>query len=182
MALKVSLYMGLSVDGFVARADDGLDFLGASGGGDAGVAQRSFTAFLATVDVIVMGRRTFEVVHRFGPEGWAYGETPMVVLSRGWTALPPGTRPTVRLGQGEPAAVLAELEASGVRHVYVDGASTAQRFLAAGLLTDLVVTYVPVLIGSGISAWGALPRDVPVELVGHEVLGGAAMQLHYRVR
>lgn len=180
MSLKVSMFMGMSVDGFVARADDGLDFLG-TGEGDAGVAQTSFSAFFATVDVLVMGRRTFDVVRGFGEADWPYGDKPMVVLSRTMTELPPGTRASVRLGRGAPAEVLAGLEAEGLRHVYVDGAHTAREYLAAGQITDIIATYVPVLIGSGISAWGPLPRDVRVELVGHQILGGQAMQLHYRV-
>lgn len=175
------MFMGLSVDGFVARADDQLDFLGTNDG-DAGVAQESFANFFATVDALVMGRRTFDVVHAFGESSWMYGDKPLILLSRTLTAVPAGARSSVRLGQGDPAAILAGLAAEGARHVYVDGAKTAQSFVQAGLITDIVVTLVPVLIGSGISAWGPLARDVRLELVSSTILGGAAPKLHYRVQ
>ena len=179
--MRATIYMGMSLDGFVARADDALDFLGASSdepGGDPDHLA-SFAAFMKTVDVLVMGRRTFEVVLPF-PE-WPYGQTPVVVLTRSMTTLPPGTRPTVRTMAGEPAEVLAALEADGARHVYVDGAVTARAFLAAGLITDLVVTHVPVLIGTGITPWGPLPGDVRLKLVSTRAFGGNAVQSHWSV-
>lgn len=180
--MKTTIYMGISLDGFVARPDDGLDFLPAPPD-EAEAGEDAFTAFLRTVDALVMGRRTFEVVMGFGPDGWAYGQTPLVVLSRSLTdaTLPEGTPPTVRVAAGEPAVVLADLEAQGVGHVYVDGAQTARDFLARGLVTDLVITLVPVLIGEGISLWGPLPGDVRLSLVDVKAVGGGMAQLHYQV-
>lgn len=179
--MKVSIYMGMSLDGFVARLDDSLDFLGSPAEGEA-AGPDGFGAFLATVDALVMGRRTFEVVHAFGPEGWPYGEIPLHVLSRSLSELPNGTRPTVQLAQGEPAEVIQNLEASGVRHVYVDGAATARAFLEAGLVTNVVLTFVPVLIGTGISLWGKLRKDIGLELVETRVLAGGLVQVWYRLR
>lgn len=176
--MKVSLYMGMSLDGFVARQDDRLDFLGA--GPDGGPVAELFGEFLASVDAIVMGRRTFEVVRAFGPDQWPYGDTRLVVLSRSWTALPSGCRPSVELGAGDPAEVLQGLGAQGVRHVYADGARTAREWLAAGLVTNLVATFVPVLLGRGLTPWGPLPADLRLELVDHRILGGQAVQLQYR--
>jgi len=176
--MKITIYMGMSLDGFLARPDDGLDFLPAPPDGD----DMGFGAFLASVDTLVMGRRTFEVVHRFGPEGWVYGDTPMVVLSRTWTTLPDDVRPSVRLRAASPAELAAELAAAGVRHVYVDGADVARSFLRAGLVTDLCVTFVPVLIGQGISLWGELPHDIQLELTDSRVQPGGMVQSWYRVR
>jgi dihydrofolate reductase len=172
--------MGLSLDGYAARPDDGLDFLPAvpEEGSD------GFSSFLATVDVLVMGRRTFEVVRALGPEAWMYGETPVIVLSR--TADPArlleGAPPTVSVRAGEPEAILDALAAEGADHVYVDGAATARSFLAAGKIDDIVITFVPVLIGTGISPWGPLPKDVALTLVASAEVGGGMVQLRYAVR
>jgi len=183
--MRTTIYMGMSLDGFVARLDDTLDFLGgppdstAAEGSFESEVGASFAAFMATVDVLVMGRRTFEVVVPF-PE-WPYGKTPVVVLSRTLTAVPDGVPPTVRITSGEPAEVLRALEADGAQHVYVDGARTARDFLAAGLITDLVVTHVPVLIGTGITPWGPLPHDVRLKLVSTARFAGNAAQSHWSV-
>ncbi len=178
--MKATIYMGMSLDGFVARPDDTLDFLPEPPAGD----DLGFSAFLATIDVIVMGRRTFEVVQSFGPQLWPYGRTPVVVLSRGLdpTRRPAGAPETVSVKSGEPAALLRELEATGARHAYVDGAVTARAFLAAGLIDELVITHVPVLIGSGVSLWGALPSDIRLQLIDSRVQPGGVVQSRYAVR
>jgi dihydrofolate reductase len=173
--MRTTIYMGMSLDGFVARADDRLDFLPAPPDGD----EHGFSAFLATVDVIVMGRRTLEVVLSFGLKHWPYRQTPLIVLSRSLTLPPAGSPTTVSLRSGEPAALLHSLAAEGIEHVYVDGARTARAFLAEGLVDRLIVTHVPVLIGEGLSLWGRLPRDIRLTLLESRVQPGGLVQSVY---
>lgn len=175
--MRTTVYLGMSLDGFVARPDDGLDFLPDAPDGD----DFGFSAFLATVDAIVMGRRTFDVVLGFGPARWPYGRTRLVVLSRTLVALPDGAPDTVELARGHPAEVLRRLAAEGVDHVYVDGALTARTFLVAGLVDVLNVTHVPVLIGDGIRLWGRLPGDVRLRLLDSRVLAGGLVRSVYAV-
>jgi dihydrofolate reductase len=174
--MRVSVYMGMSVDGFVARLDDRLDFLPLPPDDD----DMGFSAFLSSVDVIVMGRRTFEVVLAHADSSWPYGDKPVVVLSRTVQRIP-GARASVSVGSGEPAEIIASLEGRGLRHAYIDGAATARAFLAAGLVDQIDVTTVPVLIGTGISLWGALPADVALEHVETRVRRGGLVQTRYRV-
>lgn len=177
--MKISIYMGVSLDGFIARADDGLDFLPNPPDGD----DMGFSAFMATVDVLVMGRRTFEVVAGFGVDGWPYGRTRLVVLSSSLRQedLPPGTPDTVSVSALPLAELVATLAEAGVRHIYVDGGQTAHSFLAQGLVTDLTVTFIPVLIGAGISLWRPTGRDIRLALVESRVQAGGLVQSHYRV-
>lgn len=174
--MQVTMFLAMSLDGFVARPDDGLDFLPSHADG----AVDTFTPFMATVDAMVMGRRTFDVVLGMGADPWPYGETPIVVWSRSMASPPPGAPASVTCSSAGLAGILADLAARGARHVYVDGALTAQEALRAGLVTDLVITVVPVLIGAGVPLWGALAADVPLELVGHEAIGAGMVQLRYR--
>ena len=73
-AIKLSVFCGVSVDGFLARPDNALDFLDAGGQEPHG-----FEEFYGSVDVVVIGRKTFEVVLKFG--SWFYGKKPVFVLS-----------------------------------------------------------------------------------------------------
>ena len=72
--MKASVFNGTSVDGFIARANGGLDFLPAGGGEPHGYAE-----FMATVDALVIGRNTYETVLAFA--SWPYDEKPVFVLS-----------------------------------------------------------------------------------------------------
>ena len=171
--MKASVFVGISVDGFMARVNGALDFLPAQ------PEPHGYDEFMASVDALVIGRNTFEIVLGFG--GWAYGTKPVFVLStRPLPPVPEGA--VVERMSGEPAAILAALGARGIGHVYVDGGITIQRFLQAGLIQRLIITRVPVLIGSGIPLFGALPRDVVLEHVATRPYPSGLVQSEYAVR
>jgi dihydrofolate reductase len=173
--MKVSVFVGVSVDGFLARCDGRLDFLDAGGSEPHG-----FEEFFATVDALVIGRNTFEVVLAF-PE-WPYGEKRVVVLSSQRLDLTALSGKPVEQMAGEPAEIVARLAAGGVRHIYVDGGVTIQRFLRAGLVETLTVTRVPVLIGEGIPLFGSLPHDVLLRHVATRTYAGGLVQSDYEIR
>jgi dihydrofolate reductase len=171
--VKASVFVGVSVDGFMARADGGLDFLPPGGGEPHG-----YDEFMATVDALVIGRKTYETV--LGFDTWAYGEKPVFVLSSHPLApAPPGA--VVERLSGEPAGIVAQCATRGLRHIYVDGGITIQRFLVAGLIQRLIVTRVPVLIGSGIPLFGALPRDIVLTHVATRQYASGLVQSEYLV-
>lgn len=171
--MKASVFVGTSLDGFIARLDGALDFLDAGGNEPHG-----YEEFMASVDALVIGRHTFDTVLGFG--GWVYGKKPVFVLStRPLPPVPDGA--VVERLEGEPAAIVARLEERGVRHAYVDGGVTIQRFLRAGLIQRLIVTRVPVLIGEGIPLFGGLPRDIPLRHIATRQYGGGLVQSEYEV-
>ena len=171
--MRASVFIGTSLDGFIARPDGALDFLPPGGGEPHGYAE-----FMATVDALVIGRHTFETV--LGFDAWPYGEKRVFVLStRALPAAPPGA--SVERLSGEPADIVSQLAARGVEHAYVDGGITIQRFLRAGLIERLIITRVPVLIGAGIPLFGALERDVVLEHVATRHYASGLVQSEYTV-
>jgi dihydrofolate reductase len=173
--VKTSIFVGTSLDGFLARPDGAFDFLPAEGAGDG---PHGFEEFMATVDALVMGRNTFDVV--LGMAAWPYGDKPVIVLtSRPLGKLPPGI--PVEAMAGTPAEIVTALAARGMKHLYIDGGLTIQSFLRAGLIRRMVITRVPVLIGTGIPLFGPLPHDVRLTHVSTRVLGGAMVQSEYEV-
>ena len=173
--MRASVFVGTSIDGFLARPDGTFDFLSAGGSGEE---PHGFEEFFATVDALVMGRNTYEVVLPF-PE-WPYGAKPVFVLSH--RPLPPGRAgAVVERMAGEPAEVFSQLAARGVGHVYVDGGRTVQAFLRAGLVHRLVISRVPVLIGEGIPLFGPLDADVLLTHVATRTFAGGLVQSEYEV-
>src|SRR6478752_3174967 len=119
--MKASVFIATSLDGFIARSDGALDWLDEGGGEPHG-----YDEFMATVDALVIGRKTFETVLAFSQ--WPYGAKPVFVLStRPLAPAPPGA--VVEHMSGEPAEIWAQLAARGLQHIYVDGGITIQRFL-----------------------------------------------------
>jgi len=171
--VKTSVFVGTSVDGFIARADGSLDFLDAGGNEEHG-----YEAFMASVDVLIMGRHTYETVLSFG--AWPFGAKPVFVLSSRPLAPPPPGAVVEQLA-GEPAVIVATLAERGFGHAYVDGGVTVQRFLAAGLIDRLIVSRVPVLIGNGIPLFGPTPGDIRLTHVSTRHFPGGLVQSEYLV-
>jgi dihydrofolate reductase len=151
--MTTSVFIGTSLDGFIARPNGQFDFLPEGGGEPHG-----YTEFIATVDAIVMGRNTFETVLTMTP--WPYGKKRVVVLSSSPLDFSSIADGKVEQMSGSPAEIVARLAATGAHHLYIDGGITIQRFLRAGLIQRLIITRVPVLIGEGIPLFGALPHDI----------------------
>ena len=151
--MTVSVFIGTSVDGFIARPNGDLDFLPPDGGEPHG-----YNEFIAGVDAIVIGRNTFETVLTLGP--WPYGDKRVVILSSRPIDLSAARGGVVEQMAGTPAEIISRLAASGANHAYIDGGITIQRFLRAGLIQRLIITRVPVLIGDGIPLFGSLPHDI----------------------
>ncbi len=172
--MTASVFVGTSLDGFLARPNGDLDFLPVDGGEPHG-----YDEFVASVDTIVIGRRTFETVLGFG--AWPYGRKRVVVLSGRPVDLGAVRGGNVERMTGPPAEIVATLEASGARHLYVDGGITIQGFLRAGLIHRIVVTRVPVLIGQGIPLFGSLPRDVRLRHVMTRSFPSGLVQSEYHV-
>jgi dihydrofolate reductase len=172
--MKVSVFIGTSVDGFIARTGGELDFLPEGGGEPHG-----YPEFMASVDALVIGRNTFEIVLAF-PE-WPYGEKRVVVLSSKPLDFSGVRGGVVEQMSGAPADIVKKLAASGVQHVYVDGGITVQRFLREGLVDRMIVTRVPVLIGEGIPLFGALGRDVRLRHVATQAYASGLVKTEYEV-
>jgi len=171
--MKVFVFVGTSLDGFIARVNGAFDFLPPGGGEPHG-----YDEFMATVDALVIGRKTFETVLSF--DAWPYGDTPVFVLSTRPLASAPVGAVVERLS-GAPARIAAKLTALGIRHAYVDGGITIQRFLQAGLIQRLIITRVPVLIGTGIPLFGQVRRDIALKHVATRQYASGLVQSEYLV-
>ena len=172
--ITVSVFIGTSVDGFIARPNGALDFLPPGGGEPHG-----YDEFMATVDALVIGRKTFETV--LGCASWPYGQKRVVVLSSRPIDFSGVRGGAVEQMAGPPAEIVRKLAAGGARHLYVDGGNTIQRFLRAGLVERLIITRVPVLIGNGIPLFGTLPRDVRLNHIATQHYPSGLVKTEYQV-
>ena len=180
-----AVFIATSVDGFIARPDGTLDWLTGrpaeeeTGQHDA-EEDYGYGAFMDTVDALVMGRGTFDVVQGFDG-AWPYPK-PVYV----WTSHPADLvqqeGADVRPVSGSVDQVLHRLRSDGVGRVYVDGGATIRQWLSAGLIDRMTISTVPVLIGEGIPLFGGTGPDIPLELESCETFPGGMVQRTYVVR
>ena len=169
-------FMAVSIDGFIARRNGSVDWL--KGGGPAGTEDYGYSEFISEIDVLLMGRRTFETVLGFG--SWPY-EKPVFILSRSRREVPAALSGKARYISMSPAQAVEHLTEQGLRRIYVDGGVTVQSFIAAGLLDEIVLTTVPLLLGGGYRLFGDLEREVSCTLTGSKAYPDGFLQSRYRL-
>jgi dihydrofolate reductase len=179
MTIKCSVYCGASLDGFIAGPDGDIEWLHRPEYATADATGVSYEAFTSSVDTVVMGRHTFEKVLTFGGD-WPY-DLPVVVLSTTLEAVPEELRGRVRREAGAPLDVVRTLASDGARHLYVDGGVTIQRFLRARLIHEITVTYLPLLLGAGISLFGSTGVETRLELLQATSGDNGFVQVRYAV-
>lgn len=177
--MRCAVFIATSLDGFIARADGGIDWLHDTYG-DPGPepVDMGYDGFMSTIDTLVMGRNTFETV--LGFDGWPYGDTPVAVLSSSLTQLPEGVPATVSLSSETPKEIAARLAAEGKQHLYIDGGVTIQRFLDAGLIDEMTITTLPILLGTGIPLFAGTQSDIRFEHVSTRAFRSGLVQSVYR--
>jgi dihydrofolate reductase len=158
MRAKVSVFIAASLDGFIAREDGSLDWLDRANaevppGEDCG-----YHAFMDSVDVLIMGRFTYEKVLSSGM--WPYGKKRVIVLSGSELNIPPSHRRTVQVSHEAPRALLDRLSTEGQKHLYVDGGITIQQFMRKGLIDEITITTIPVLLGRGRTLFGPIDEGI----------------------
>lgn len=161
--VKVSVFIGTSLDGFIAREDGDIDWLYTANMKVTSGEDFGFKSFLESVDLIIMGRRTFEQVITL--DKWQYNDTKMIVLTSSKNIeIPEKLKKTVTISNTtSPEQLIRELFDQSINHIYVDGGLVIQDFLSAGLVDEITVTIVPILIGKGKSFSRLLPKDLVLQ-------------------
>lgn len=171
--MQCSVFIATSVDGYIARPDGGLDWLSRveQPGEDYGYAR-----FADTVDVLVTGRATYDIVRGFPT--WPYAGKRVIVLSH----RPAPAHEGVEFFAGDVRDLVARLTAEGVRRVYVDGGNVIRQFLAAGLVDDMTLSIIPVVLGDGIRLFDRGIGEHGLELSSSQSWPTGLVQQRYQLK
>src|ERR1043165_3361931 len=135
--MRTTVYVGTSLDGFIARKDGDIDWLVKYQNKEV---HDSYNEFIKRIDAMVIGRGTFEKVIEF-PE-WPY-EKKVFVLSTTLKQIPEILVEKATLISMKPAALLGYLSEKGYSNIYIDGGKVIQSFLKEDLIDELIITKVP---------------------------------------
>lgn len=165
---NVVLYLAMSVDGYIADEQGGVDRLG--GDGSQPDAPGSYPAFYETVDAIVMGWSTYhQIVTQLSPNSWPYEGRPCYVVTHRQEA----DREGICFWNGELTALTNKLKAECTGNVWIcGGASVAGQLLKEGRIDRLWLSVIPVVLGKGIHLFPELPHPLPLKLVKTQQYNG----------
>lgn len=169
---EVSVYIATSIDGYIARKDGNIDWLlyGHTGDEDYG-----FKKFIDSVDALILGRNTYQVVSGF--EDWPYSGKRVIVLSHTLKEV----REEAELFSGDLRDLLSKLYGDGIKHIWVDGGITASKFLEAGLVDNLTISIIAMVLGSGIPLFSTMNKEQPCRLVSSDSYPSGLVQLKYKM-
>lgn len=174
---KISTFIATSIDGYIAKKNGDIDWLtkfnpptGEDEDKDCG-----FSKFFSSVDVLVMGRNTYEVVSGF--DTWPYQGKRVVVLSSTLTSV----CEQAELFNGDIAHLIENLHADGIKHIYIDGGATVSQFLDMGLVDQMIISLIPVVLGSGIPLFSKIHNDKWCRLISSIPFSNGLVQLQYEV-
>ena len=137
----ITYYVAASLDGYIADASGGVDWLPQGESEDYG-----YTEFYAGVDALVMGRRTYDQVLEF--EQWPYAGKPTYVF----TGHPPDDNPYgVEFVRADPADFASEIASLYDATLWlVGGADLAEQFRSASLIDEYMIHVIPTILGRGV--------------------------------
>jgi dihydrofolate reductase len=175
--------MVASLDGFIARKDESVDWLETSDTFDGGKSMdpELIREFLATIDCYVMGSRTYETALDFEAKGfgWAYGDKLTIVLT---TRDLPHRRSSVEFYSGDLTRLVNERLRSTFRNIwFVGGGSVCGACLRLRLADEVRYSILPILIGEGISSFEGLQGDTALHLRHVNAYKNGMVELHYDV-
>jgi len=172
--MKTTVYVGTSLDGFIARKDGDIDWLVKYQNKEV---HDSYNEFISRIDAMVIGRGTYEKVLSFPV--WPY-EKKVFVLSTSLKQIPGTLNEKVTLVAMKPAALLNYLSDKGFSNIYVDGGKVIQSFLNEDLIDEMIITKVPELIGTGIPLFDHLDKDLRFEHISTNIYSDGLVKSQYK--
>jgi dihydrofolate reductase len=186
---KTQYYCATTLDGYIAEADDTLGWLlgyeGSFEGEGAVPIKGSYDRFYDGVGALVMGSATYEFILREPKAGseWPYKGKPTWILSSRELPIPDGEDVDVRIANAKVVDLYDEMiAAAGQRNLWVvGGGEVASQFADAGLLDEVLLTLVPVVIGSGKPLFARRMPGGPMQLTGTHPFDSGMVDLRYEV-
>jgi len=171
--MKTLVYIGTSLDGFIARKDGDIEWLVQFANEEA---IQAYKEFINKIDAIIIGRGTFEKV--LSLPTWPY-EKEVFVLSTSITQVPDIKKEKVAVLSMRPRELLKYLSDKGFSSIYVDGGKVIQDYLKEDLVDELIISKAPIILGSGIPLFNYLDNELQFEHIRTKVQSNGLVRSYY---
>jgi len=172
--MRTFVYIATSLDGYIATTDGGIDWLL-----DIPNPENSdygFSEFMNGIDAVVMGRNSYQKVLTFG--SWPY-EKPVIVLSNTLKAITDELADKIEIIKGDIPALLKQITIRNFKNLYIDGGKVIQSFIENDLIDEMIITKIPILLGSGIPLFGRLDQHLKFTHQKTEVFNKSLVKSYY---
>ncbi|MDX8574578.1 MULTISPECIES: dihydrofolate reductase family protein [Elizabethkingia] len=172
---KISLFIAMSLDGYIAKPNDDLSFLKLveKEGEDYGYAE-----FTSKIDTIIIGRKTYDyVVNEIGASHYDNGQRDIYVITR--TERPQVGRTTFYTGN--ITELVKQLKSENGKNIYCDGgAEVINELLKHNLIDEFIISVIPVILGNGTRLFKDGRPEQALEFITAKTFETGLAQLHYK--
>jgi dihydrofolate reductase len=173
--MKVTYYVASSLDGYISKEYGDVSWLEEL---NVSMEDAGYDEFYSTVDALVMGRKTYEMIVNFGQ--WPYGDKPVWVCSS--RKITPMDGSNLQVGN-TPEEVCQAAKKINVKHLWlVGGGSLVSSFIEKKLLTNISLSLMPIILGSGIKLFGDLQSPIKIIKESHRPHESGMVQLEYTIK
>lgn len=173
---KISVYIATSIDGYIAKKDDGLDWLETfSPPPETPNEDYGFKKFLNQIDALVMGKNTYKIAS--SANIWPYEGKRVIVLSSTLSSV----CDKAEIYAGDIQHLIKKLWMEGIKYIYVDGGKTISQFLNAGLIDKLIISLIPIILGSGIPLFNNILKESWCRLISSQSYSNGLIQTRYEI-
>lgn len=173
MNRKVILYIAASLDGYIAKPNDDLEFLSIveQEGQDYGYAE-----FIKTVDAVIVGRKTYDKVISMGFD-FPHADKDAYVITR----TPSPDLGSVKFYTGDLKSLVDKLKSENGKNIFCDGgAEIVNELLKNDLIDEFIISIIPILVGNGTKLFKDGRPEQKLELVSAKSFDKGLTQLHYK--
>lgn len=171
----LSIYIAMSLDGYIAKPNNDLNFLKIveKEGEDYG-----YATFTNTIDTIIIGRKTYDwVVKEIGAAHYDHGDRNVYVITR--TERPPVGKTTFYAGN--ITELVQQLKTECGKNIYCDGgAEIINELLRSDLIDEFIISIIPIFVGNGTKLFNDHRPEQLLELVKAQTFDTGLVQLHYK--
>ena len=170
-----------SLDGYIAKKDNSMAWFETADTYENGVTGEDAAAFLKTIDCYIMGSRTYELALALSKDyGWAYGDTPTIVLTHRQL---PIERQNVETYTGDLNKLVNERLKPNYKNVWlVGGAELTKQFINLNLADEIRQTIIPIILGDGLPFFDTVGKEQPLHLKNVTAYKNGMVELHYEIR
>ncbi len=169
----VKYFVASSLDSYISRKDGSVDWLFMDR--DYGMKD-----FFASVDVAVMGRKTYEKALEQSPQGVNFPGMKAYVFSH---LLPKGQKDQVEVISDDPESWLKSIRAKPGKDIWlVGGGEMVREFLQKRLVNEIGISIHPRLLGDGVPLYAQPYPETKLELMRSKVYPNGLLQVFYRVK
>lgn len=165
---KVTLFIAMSLDGYIADKDGGVDWLNGQEENDENT--DTYSEFIKTIDTIIMGWNTYhQLTSELSPEEWVYPEQVSFVITH--REIPSTER--IRFTSESPCDLVKRLREEEGNGIWIcGGASIVRQLMETDLIDTLHISVIPTLLGDGVRLFGPLEKEQKLRLVKTQSYNG----------